>query len=248
MNSNIARLGLKLVVSSRVALRTKISLTLVAVGSIFWFLNALPSRFEVAEKYSNEIDGRPRDQGGVPRICDVLSQKHGEVRISILVTPNSLRNFQNIFQTSDLNAGIRLEIDENGSAGVIVAGEKLENLLIVSSPSRLSVGKRSSISILIAHDSGVTMSIDDIKSTLLGTVNPKCNRLRTGVGFDDTRGFDGMGSIKLEAGINHKQYSTPAWLEIFGQMSIALGSLIWAVGDTFTRSDRTPSDEQSADK
>lgn len=113
-----------MVVFSRLSLRTKIGLTLIAVGSIFLFLNVLPSRFEAAEKFSYEIDGRPHDQGDVPRICDVLTQKHGEVRISILVEPHSLRNFQNVFQTSDLNAGIRLEIDENGSAGVIVLRRK----------------------------------------------------------------------------------------------------------------------------
>ncbi len=248
MNSSITRLGLNLVVFSRLSLRTKIGLTLIAVGSIFWFLNVLPSRFETADKFSYQIDGTPLDLGEEPRICSTLSRKYGEVRISIFVIPNSLRNFQNIFQTSDLNAGIRLEIDENGSTGVIVAGETANDLLMVGSASRLSVGKMSSISILIAHNSGITMSIDDIKSTLLGIANPKCDQLRIGVGFDDNRGFDGMGSIVFEVGINQKRYLIPTWLEIFGQMSVALGAFVFVVGDTFKRSDSMPSDEQSADK
>lgn len=227
-------------------LKTKISLVLIAVGSIFLFLDVLVARSKnissEIDNFSYEIDGNPHDLGEVSGICDILGKRYGEVRILILVTPNALRGYQNVFQTSDANAGIRLEIDENGSTGVIVAGDTPDQFVAAVSPSRVSVGKQSTISLLIAHDTGVTISIDDQSSRVIGVVKPLCDRLRIGVGFDDTRSFDGTGSITIVTGLNKPPFSIPKSTKTFGQILLILGSIMWAVGDTFTRTDKTPSD------
>jgi len=216
--------------------KTKISLVLIAIGAVFWSLDVPPVRFEMEDQFSYEIDGKSNDLGEESRICNILEKKHGEVRISILVTPNALRNWQNIFQTSDVNAGIRLEIDENGLSGVIVSEGTPDQLLGASSPSLLTIGKQSSISIIIAHDSGITISVNgEGVSGVTGVVKPKCDRLRIGVGFDDTRGFDGTGSIMFETGFNRKRFPIPQSAKTFGQILVILGSIMWVVGDTFTR-------------
>jgi len=212
-----------------VIVRTKISLVLIAVGSVFWFLNVPQARFEIADKFSYEIDGKPHDLGEESRICNILEKKHGEVRISILVTPNALRNWQNVFQTSDVNAGIRLEINENGLFGVIVSDGTPAQFLGVGPSSLLTIGKQSSISIIIAHDSGITISVDGKGgSGVTGVVKPKCDRLRIGVGFDDTRGFDGTGSITFETGLNRKPFPILQNVKTFGQILLVLGSIMWA--------------------
>ena len=214
---------------------SKIVILLIAVGSILWSIDVPPARFDIADKFSYEIDGKPHDLGEESRICNTLSKKHGEVKISILVTPTVLRNWQDIFQTSDANAGIRLELDENGLAGLIVSGKTPDNLISASSPSLLSVGKQSTILIVISHNSGVTISVDGEGSGIVGVVKPLCDRLRIGVGFDNTRGFDGTGSIVFETGFRRKRFPIPQSTKTFGQILVIFGSLMWAVGDTFTR-------------
>jgi len=238
-----------LVIVNLVNVRTKISLVLITVGAVFWFLVDPTVRFEVVDTFSYEIDGKPHDLGKESRICNILEKKNGVVRISILVTPNALRNWQNIFQTSDMDAGIRLEIDENGYAEVGVAGATPDSLMSPNAASRLSVGKQSTILLFIANDSGVTISIDGVETSEVGVPKPKCDRLRIGVGFDDSRGFDGTGSIMFETGSYRKRFPIPQSAKTLGQILVILvilESIMWAVGGIFTRSDKNPSGEKSS--
>jgi hypothetical protein len=136
---------------------------------------------------------------------------------------NLLRNWQNVFQTADLNSGIRYEIDKYGNTGLIVATDNGSAYLVVQGRTKLVVGKQEIVKIKLTEKKGISLQIGNDSSTqITGKIMPACNNLRFGVGYDNTRQFSGLGTVTLEAGFSHSQVPSFPHELIIGQTIVVL--------------------------
>lgn len=164
-------------------------------------------------------------------LCEYLTKSGGETRIKLTFRPKVLRNYQNVFQTSNGNAGIRLEIDENGGIGAIV-GIADGGFIAAGNEGRAEVGRESTASIRIVSTKGVYLKVDDAEEVHTpGVPSPICDRILLGAGFDETRVFEGTSSSKMTAGTS--KYLLPArkLLRVIGQFLLFGAFLIWSLRD-----------------
>ena len=140
------------------------------------------------------------DAGPKHEICSRLNQKNGSVLIYLEVKPNTFSNWQNIFQTADVNSGVRLEVNSLGEFGVLVRDtrDEQESFVGVSSSLRLIKHQTNKIEVLFSETGEILLRLNGmIGGTLTADTAPRCDNFRLGVGFDDSRTFDGEVSMLI---------------------------------------------------
>ena len=138
--------------------------------------------------------------GSKPEICSRLNQKNGSVLIYLEVIPNTFSDWQNIFQTSNGNSGVRLEVNSLGEFGVVVRDTRVEqeSFVGVTSSLRLIKHQKNIIEVLFLETGEISLRLNGmIGGTLAAATAPRCDNFRLGVGFDDSRTFDGEVSMLI---------------------------------------------------
>ena len=147
-----------------------------------------------------EASDRVVEGGPKPEICSLLNQKKSSIFMYLEVEPNSFRDWQNIFQTSNVNSGVRLEVDRFGKFGVLVRDtrEEQESFVGVSSSLPLIKHQINRIEVLFLETGEIFLRLNgkDV-GTLAAATAPRCDNFRLGVGFDDSRKFDGTVSMLI---------------------------------------------------
>ena len=135
-----------------------------------------------------------------------------EFNIKISGYLTELYNYQNLFQTSDLNTGIRFEIDGLGQGGLLIGSYAVDGYSGLSIPDKFVAGPFD-ISIRIKDGSTVLVYfLDHSTEKVFTDLKPKCDNFIVGYGYDSTRVV--KGEIKFVATIlDSKLRFVPRWLD-----------------------------------
>ena len=201
-------------------------------------ISQIPPRFEAVSQstYKSEdgLVALPVDES----LCQVLRKDDGEIRIAFLVVPKTLRNYQNIFQTSDGNKGIRIEIDETGGVGLIVA-DTSTGFLAAGAERKVSPNVENQVRVTLTRSRGVSISVNDSdKSVTKGEASPMCDRFLIGAGFDETRIFSGSVQAEITVGLR-RDIPLQNISRIVAQILLFGGFLLWATRSTEPNSEIT---------
>jgi hypothetical protein len=178
----------------------------------------LPTAFNLLptmQQSVGKIEKQTRNNGSKvlngEAICQAMSNGD-EINIKISGNLTELYNYQNLFQTSDMNTGIRFEIDGSGQGGLLIrsyAADGFSGLLI---PKKFVVGPFD-IAIRIKDGSTVLVTFMNINTEkVLTELKPKCDNFIVGYGYDPTRVI--KGEVRFEATIlDSKPRFVPSWLD-----------------------------------
>lgn len=221
----------------RIKLAAKLFLTALALLGT----STLPLRESPTHSFLVEVDNEIKALD-ITNACAGLTEQDSYVKISINLTADSFSNWQNVFQTSSLNNGIRLEIDANGNVGLIVSKIEPDQFLVVSGSKRLTLRDTHTIQLRIRPDTDISMSIDGeptVRST--GKTRPLCNDPRFGIGFDESRRFSGRASIAIESGKLKSVLPVIPYSKIIGQLLLAAAAVLHTIQVTRTYQDEDES-------
>lgn len=189
-------------------------------------LSVLPSQFRVNKKLSFATDGEVLVIGPLYDMCEALQKNDRAARIEVRFNPRVLRNYQNVFQSSDGNKGIRLEIDETGSVGAII-GARGVDFIAAGSEQRAVTGTENIARIQIRSHKGIALSVNSSKTVeTSGDPAPDCNNWLIGQGFDETRKLEGTSSVKVSLGQIKDVIPAKKQVRIAGQI-LLFGAFLW---------------------
>lgn len=204
----------------------------LAVGMFLVALTFLPIRYRPTDSWRDAESSAVRELASRPALCESLKQNNGESRFEIRFRPKELRNYQNVFQTSDGNVGVRLEIDEIGTIGLIVASSTGSFMTAVST-ARAVVGKWTVARVQLKASGEVRLSVDDASTVQArGMPMPSCDRILLGAGFDGTRKFSGEVSAKMSAGTRSNPLPAYQLIRLLGQFFLLMGFVAWALKES----------------
>jgi len=145
------------------------------------------------------------------RLCDAL-EKGDQINFKISGNLTELYNYQNLFQTSDLNAGIRFEIDGSGQGALLVGSSAADGYSVLLIPRKFVAGTFD-ISIRIKDGSRVMVSfLNQNTEKVLTGLKPICDNLIVGYGYDSSRVI--KGEIQFIAIASYsKPRLVPGWLD-----------------------------------
>ncbi len=145
------------------------------------------------------------------QICRAMEQGD-EINFKISGTLSELYNYQNLFQTSDLNAGIRFEINGLGEGGLLIGSSASDGYSGLLIPGKFVVG-RFDVLIRIKDGSKVFVSFlnKEIEKVFEG-LKPTCDNFVVGYGYDSGRVI--KGNVQLSATASYsKPRLIPSWLD-----------------------------------
>jgi len=120
------------------------------------------------------------------QLCQALD-KGDEIIFRISGTLSKLYNYQNLFQTSNLNAGIRFEINGLGEGGLLIASSAPDGYSLLSVPEKFAVGQFD-IVIRINDGSRVLVSfLNKETQKVFEGLKPACDNFVVGYGYDSDR-------------------------------------------------------------
>ena len=185
-------------------------------------LEALPR--QNASEYKNStpktlIEGMPNeplDLGFDQKFCRAFYEKNEKIDIYFTVRITMLRNrYTNIFQTDDLNMGLRLEIGPDGELNAFVRspdGYGPEKVIGVLSYGFIKANSVTKIHISV-HSNTLSVNIGDGPDKVQkGNFQPSCNRVLIGGGYDGTRTT--IGDVRAIVGIQNSDQVTTFGLPI----------------------------------
>lgn len=144
-------------------------------------------------------------------ICQAMNNGD-EINIKISGNLTELYNYQNLFQTSDMNTGIRFEIDGSGQSGLLIGSYAVDGFSGLLIPEKFVVGPFD-IAIRIKDGSKVLVSFMNINTEkVLTELKPKCDNFIVGYGYDPTRVIKGEVQFVATASYS-KPLFIPSWLD-----------------------------------
>ena len=184
------------------------------VSTLVLLLPVALNLFPTMQESARTIEKQTRNNGSKvlngEAICQAMNIGD-EIDIKISGNLTELYNYQNLFQTSDMNTGIRFEIDGLGSGGLLIGSYAADAYSGLSIPEKFVVGPFD-ISIRIKDGSTVLVSFLNQKTEKVFTgLKPKCDNFIVGYGYDPTRVI--RGEIQFVATIlDSKPRFVPSWL------------------------------------
>ena len=136
------------------------------------------------------IADEPLDLGPNQNFCEAFYNRNVKMNIDFTVDVTTLSNrWTNIFQTDDLNSGLRIEIGPDGVVGAVVQSPDGGSVEFLGVQAKGVVKTQTLTKIAISvYPNNLTVKIDDGEDTYLeGNFQPSCNRVLIGGGFDSTR-------------------------------------------------------------
>jgi hypothetical protein len=145
------------------------------------------------------------------QICRAMEQGD-EINFKISGTLSELYNYQNLFQTSDLNAGIRFEINGLGEGGLLVGSSASDGYSGLLIPGKFVVG-RFDVLIRIKDGSKVFVSfLNNETEKVFEGLKPTCDNFVVGYGYEPGRVI--KGNVQLSATASYsKPRLVPSWLD-----------------------------------
>jgi len=145
------------------------------------------------------------------QICRAMEQGD-EINFKISGTLSELYNYQNLFQTSDLNAGIRFEINGLGEGGLLVGSSASDGYSGLLIPGKFVVG-RFDVLIRIKDGSKVLVSfLNNETEKVFEGLKPTCDNFVVGYGYEPGRVI--KGNVQLSATASYsKPRLVPSWLD-----------------------------------
>jgi hypothetical protein len=160
------------------------------------FLGLLPREQVRTNSINVHFDGTPTRLGSRDKICRAVAD-HRALVVSVRGTINELRNYQNLFQTSSLNSGIRVEIDETGTVGMVVANESDLGFAALLGAGTVTPGPiRMVFAITNANSMVVRVGKSSSRADLVGP-RPACDNIVIGLGYDESRTTSGTLDIQF---------------------------------------------------
>lgn len=188
-----------------------IFLVTIFVLSLPFFINHLPEK-QTNSSTLKEIaknEGVKIQEGGA--LCAAFS-KGDEVDIRLTGNITEFYNYQNLFQTSDYNSGIRLEINDVGQGALLIGSNAADGYSAVSMPSKFNLGNFD-ISIRIVDGQRVLLSFLDKKiEKVVSGLSPKCDNVVVGYGFDSGRVIRGEVQFLATASTSNPRF-VPQWID-----------------------------------
>ena len=187
-------------------------LVILIVGSLSFLGAILEPEMRISEQapisYKSQkspLDGMPAeplDLGMDTSFCRAFEDKNVtiEIHFDVYVEHRNGR-YTNVFQTDDVNKGMRIEINSKGATGIIVgntsgSGEN-SNFVGIEAKGLVPGNKWTRINVLIAK-SRIQIGIDQEELVALdGSFEPSCEHVLIGGGFDVTRTT--IGQVRMEA-------------------------------------------------
>jgi len=194
-------------------------------------IDQLPRHSVKTYSFSTRFTGVPVESGAHPKICDAITNG-GELVIRVTGRLEELRNYQNLFQTADQNAGIRIEVDETGAVGLLVADRSDLTFLAVQAAGTISPGRFQA---LIRVSDGRNVSFQLGRSVATGhseTLQPSCSNLVVGYGFDASRLSSGRFRADFSAFGEQHRFVSPAMERAVANeffRSVALGVMVFCL-------------------
>ncbi len=166
---------------------------LVAVG-----FGALANPTSLALEGPRSVDlkspGGPVQFGSYENFCLVL-RLNGILRIQILALYLPQPRFQNLFQTSDLNHGIRVEVNPKGELSIAIGGAVTSGFFSTELGT-IQGGSKFTLTLELMK-TRIRFSLDSNRYTnwrKTPVLAPQCNKFTIGGGFDQTR--DSFGAVR----------------------------------------------------
>jgi hypothetical protein len=213
----------------------------ILVGGALMAFSYLPETFQRDGDLVLSTSRVVNELGKVEKICETLHSPNGALKISLSIVPDELRNYQNVFQTSNLNNGLRLEIDEGGTTALILGEPNSSAIVANGLQTRLVPLRETKIEIEVSQKYGSSINIPEenlpVIRTSYGKLLPACDNVRVGIGFDDTRKFSGTVEIRFQYGTWRQIFPLPSWAKNFGLIIVIIAMMSWAVGDTYRPED-----------
>ena len=182
----------------------------IALSLPFAF-NLFPTRqatVNVYEQYSRN-EGVKIDAS--EPLCAALT-KGDEVKIQLSGFLTELYNYQNLFQTSDFNSGMRLEIDDAGQAGLVIGSNGPDGYSVLSIPEKFVPGSFD-LSIQIKNSKKVTVAFrNQLTEKVMNGLKPNCDNLIVGYGYDSSRVVKGEVRFLASAPYSVPRF-VPRWLD-----------------------------------
>lgn len=196
-----------------------ISLMALSSGSEYW----VSSSFSVSKSQEQIAVGDRRF------FCNKSIGGGSQFKIDVQVTPFSLKDYQDIFQTASENRGIRLEVDKSGHV-VLVAADMSNNYILVNGDSNLLIRKRNRIQIVVYSHIGLSLKVNDGNQVFVpGAPKVVCSNIIVGNGFDNSRGFQGPVTITFSTLENRCWLPFASQFAAIGQFILVGSFLVWFV-------------------
>jgi hypothetical protein len=145
------------------------------------------------------------------QLCQAL-EEGDEITFKISGTLSELYNYQDLFQTSDLNAGIRFEINGLGEGGLLIGSNAPDGYSGLSVPGKFVVGK---FDILIGIKDGSKVSVtflNEETEKVFEGLRPTCDNFVIGYGYDSGRVIKGEVQFSATASYSKPRF-VPSWLD-----------------------------------
>jgi hypothetical protein len=145
------------------------------------------------------------------QICRAMEQGD-EINFKISGMLSELYNYQNLFQTSDLNAGIRFEINGLGEGGLLIGSSAADGYSGLLIPGKFVAGQFD-VLISIKDGSKVLVSfLNNETEKVFEGLKPTCDNFVVGYGYEPGRVI--KGNVQLGATASYsKPRLIPSWLD-----------------------------------
>lgn len=173
--------------------------------------NSFPTVQESVKKI--EIEARNKGSEAVDggRLCDAM-EDGGEINIRVFGSLTDLFDYQNLFQTSNLNAGIRFEIDRLGQGALLIGSSATDGFSSLSISQKFAVDNFD-VAILIKDGSNVSVSFfNTVNEKVFTGLKPLCDQIIVGSGYDSSRAVKGEVKFIATASFSKPRF-IPNWLD-----------------------------------
>ena len=166
-------------------------------------MNMAPTRDMASFATFADVNSSPRSssEDEASRTCAQVNLKKYSIQIESEFTINRLRNWNGIFQTDIGNRGIRLEIDEKGSSGLLfpVTDEpKMSAIVFKDESIRVGVENKFSAVITLTNKLHVRAQLNgELQKESFPYSEIGCQLLISGGGFDVFRNLDGISHTEI---------------------------------------------------
>ena len=197
-------------------MRRYVLLVLTVLAFFVSILEALP-QIDISEYVNKTLKSpsgkmmyEPLDLGADPKFCRAFDDTKESVEIDFIVNVTTLSNrYTNIFQTDDLNKGLRLEISPEGKLNAFVAspdGAAPDKVIGVLSNGVIKPSTKTEIRVSVYSNTvGLSINGGPVAAQEANFL-PTCNRVLIGGGYDSSR--SAIGNVQATVNVQDSKYKT----------------------------------------
>ena len=222
-------------------IRRYVLLVLTVLAFFVSILEAIPQKniFEYKNETSkssiNEVMYKPQDLGADQKFCRAFDNAEERIDIDFTVNITTLSDrYTNIFQTDDLNKGLRLEISPEGKLNAFVSspdGAAPDKVIGVLSNGVIEPNTQTEMRVSVYLNTvGLSINGGPVVAQEANFL-PTCNRVLIGGGYDSSRST--LGNVQATVIIQDIKYKTtfglPMQLRTIARIifTLLLAAVLW---------------------